>query len=793
VLISFVLHRQRTTRHEKKLQLDERQRCSRRVSTAVVAGRRCLPALCGADAKIAFLSGTQEHDVVCVGWMGASWTLWRAEYLSDNRLHFGFVPVGFPCRSRQRCVGKSLRQCGALRTRQRLLQPPPPLDYTSVAALVHSVKQRTVPGRLETVLQPDARTLYLGLRTLEIPRVWLTLSWHPQLARLTAVPERKGSGNQNDALRYGVPKAFQAESMPYSVSNVLRSREFRDLILCDCRAPLAFERLVEFDLARRPGEEPILRIILELVGTRSNLVVLGGMDRLGGRDSGDILACGYQLAEGKSDRPFRVGDRYVYPATVQASSSRMPSVYRDEEPWRERLVATASGDLIWRGLTRAFVGLSSALAQDMVSSALGSDALERCTEELEASEWHALFSNWLAWLSALERHDFAPHRKVGGALAEKASGRTSYSMVRWPNEAPFVPTDASDLIADLFDRYEVCVYAESMGKRLRRELAPKLKRVRNALAQYTNRLAEAEHADQLRARGDLLMAWQHLWQPGETSLRPPSDAASAFESWKGDGLNAVLEIAPGRTPVEEAQACYQRSRKLRRAVQALAPLEQAARRELEHLEHLEYMISVALDYGQDPDLELLQEVFNELHLAQAPKSGKSVPSKRGSPTRRDAKAKGASNARLLDRCIQLQAATEGSRILCGKSQHQNDYLTFRVATESDLWFHAQGCAGSHCILRMPPGFVASTDDVQLASDVAAYFSKARLQKSVPVVYTQIKYVRRADAPGTVKYANERVIFGEPDRARAFVEERSAIELSSASSSASSAVESGDET
>ena len=48
----------------------------------------------------------------------------------------------------------------------------------------------------------------------------------------------------------------------------------------------------------------------------------------------------------------------------------------------------------------------------------------------------------------------------------------------------------------------------------------------------------------------------------------------------------------------------------------------------------------------------------------------------------------------------------GFDILVGRNNNQNDHLTFKVATDYDLWFHTQEIPGSHVLLRLPAGSVA---------------------------------------------------------------------------------------
>jgi predicted ribosome quality control (RQC) complex YloA/Tae2 family protein len=97
----------------------------------------------------------------------------------------------------------------------------------------------------------------------------------------------------------------------------------------------------------------------------------------------------------------------------------------------------------------------------------------------------------------------------------------------------------------------------------------------------------------------------------------------------------------------------------------------------------------------------------------------------------------------------------------GRNNFQNDRLTFRIATQYDLWFHTQEIPGSHVLLSLEPGAVASDADLQAAANLAAYYSKARLSEQVPVVYTEPKHVYKPKGakPGMAIYKHEQVIWG----------------------------------
>lgn len=113
----------------------------------------------------------------------------------------------------------------------------------------------------------------------------------------------------------------------------------------------------------------------------------------------------------------------------------------------------------------------------------------------------------------------------------------------------------------------------------------------------------------------------------------------------------------------------------------------------------------------------------------------------------------------------------GIELWVGRNNLQNDQLTFRVATDYDLWFHTQEIPGSHAILRLEAGAVASQADLKWTANVVAYYSRARQSYQVPVVYTSPKHVYKPKGaqPGMVIYKHEQVIWGQPQHAKALLE------------------------
>ena len=71
-------------------------------------------------------------------------------------------------------------------------------------------------------------------------------------------------------------------------------------------------------------------------------------------------------------------------------------------------------------------------------------------------------------------------------------------------------------------------------------------------------------------------------------------------------------------------------------------------------------------------------------------------------------------------------SSDGHEIICGRSNIQNDKLTFTVASrKTDWWFHVKGLPGTHVILKpLADEDMPSDSSILEAASLAAFFSKS---------------------------------------------------------------------
>jgi len=106
----------------------------------------------------------------------------------------------------------------------------------------------------------------------------------------------------------------------------------------------------------------------------------------------------------------------------------------------------------------------------------------------------------------------------------------------------------------------------------------------------------------------------------------------------------------------------------------------------------------------------------------------------------------------------------GFTVYAGKNSGNNDLLTMKYAKSNDLWFHARGSSGSHVVLKVGSGDgTPSKKAIHQAAAIAAYYSKMKNAKNVPIAMVEKKFVRKPKGAtaGTVVIEREKVIFVEP--------------------------------
>ena len=103
------------------------------------------------------------------------------------------------------------------------------------------------------------------------------------------------------------------------------------------------------------------------------------------------------------------------------------------------------------------------------------------------------------------------------------------------------------------------------------------------------------------------------------------------------------------------------------------------------------------------------------------------------------------------------------KVIAGKTDSDNDFLSIKIAKQDDYWFHVRGMPGSHVILRAKPDEEPDRETLKQAAAIAAFHSKARKGGVVAVSCTRARFVTKPKGakPGSVHIRKESVLKVRP--------------------------------
>ena len=284
----------------------------------------------------------------------------------------------------------------------------------------------------------------------------------------------------------------------------------------------------------------------------------------------------------------------------------------------------------------------------------------------------------------------------------------------------------------------------SRAEDLRRRTAALRKTVKNALdrterklASQTEELRKTGEREEKRRWGELITA---------NLYRAPKGGAATMtvEDFYQDGAPAVtIPLDPLKTPQQNAAAYFREYTKAKTAEQYLTRLLAENRAAAAYLESV--LDELERVRGEQDIADIRRELTETGYLK----------------AKRGGKEKQRSSAPLRYR------SSGGFEILVGRSNLQNDLLTFKTARKGDLWLHVQKVHGSHVIVRCDG---AAVDDQTLreAASLAVTHSQAAGGGKTAVDHTRVKFVKKTAGalPGMVLYTDYATVVAEADEALA---------------------------
>ncbi len=248
-------------------------------------------------------------------------------------------------------------------------------------------------------------------------------------------------------------------------------------------------------------------------------------------------------------------------------------------------------------------------------------------------------------------------------------------------------------------------------------------------------IAELETADPLEAAGRY-ETFGHLLTGAIGKAESTSGRVTVPNLFEPDTPDVSIAVKPELNLQQNAAWYFSRAARSREKVQATE-----ARRSL-----------------LDARLRSLRLKLDQLEVAQSGEElrqliGKGKQSKEKTPVQ---------GRKQQDRQARFRTVplTADITLYVGKDATNNELLTFGHARPDDIWLHARGASGSHCVLK--GAGMDQMSEIRRAAEIAAWYSAARTSGLVPVIYALKKYVRKArGATGSVIVEREKVLMVRP--------------------------------
>lgn len=579
------------------------------------------------------------------------------------------------------------------------------LDGFSMHPLTRELDTALAGGRIDKITQPNKQSIILSVR-------------QPGQNFLLHI-----SINSQDPSAHLLEKNLENPPEPPVFCMVLRKQIETGRIAKVRQHGLDRLLLIDIDSLAAGGRIVTKTLVLELMGKYSNIilvqdgVIIDALRKIGANSSRVrtvLPGQTYELPPGQEKKDLFTDDS----AAIMAIVRKDPALRLDKA-----LLAACMG---FGPISAKEVCFSAGLAPSMRIEALDEAdfaAVEAALQEIRESALHAGDAS-------------APEDKAVLLLGknQKVLAMAAFPLHYLPEAAVLTfPT-----ISAMLEKADSLLgsYVLPDKDRFRKLVKNEKNRAENKLTKLDEEIAAAENAEEFKVRGDNLMTYQYQFKDREDA------SVTVPNIYSETGETITIPLDQRLTLVENMQACYKKYDKLKRAQELL----QVQRRECEA--NIAYLESIEASLLASSSLAEIAEIHNELiaagYLREKPKKKNNDKPARPFHFR----------------------APDGTDILVGKNNYQNDKLTFKTARYNDTWFHTKDIPGSHVVLQNG-GTEPSEEDILLAASLAAHFSKARGSSKIPVDYTEIRYVKKPSGskPGFVIFTNQKTLYITPDEAK----------------------------
>lgn len=575
------------------------------------------------------------------------------------------------------------------------------LDGITLRSLIHEMKSKLVNGKIDKITQPEKDEIWLTIRN-EKQNHKLLISANSSTPRIHFVNDAKKENPLTAPM-------FLMLLRKHIGNGTIKSVEQRST-----------ERIVEISIDAY-DELRVLKnktLIIELMGKHSNIILVHTEDR---KIIDSIKRVSLNIS---SVREVLPGLTYQYPP----GHKKISPIHRLDEDEFRSLCSNFHSE-IYKLFYMSYEGMSPTISKEICyranveSTEVASSLSEVKTEKL----WGTFFR----MMSRIEQHEYSPcivvQKNPHTILDFSAVLLTHYETMELV-EYQSIHTACEEFYV-LKDKTE---RIQQRTSALRKKIQTRLDTLQHKTEKQNNEISSSMLLDKDKLYGELLTSYIYQIKTGMSEI--------TLENFYSNNEKITIPLDIQKSPSENIQRYFKRYQKSKNRIEELTEQLAIAQKEISYLENVLLSISQIETYDE------ISEIQDEL-------------AKQGY-IRRMGNHK--SKKETISSPMEF-TSSDGTTILVGKNNTQNDRLTLKLSSPNDTWLHTKDIPGSHVIIRAKQQDI-SEKTLYEAAVLAAYYSKGKFSSNVPVDYTERKNVKKPSGakPGMVIYVNNSTIYVTPE-------------------------------
>ncbi len=423
--------------------------------------------------------------------------------------------------------------------------------------------------------------------------------------------------------------------------------------------------------------------------------------------SSKVITLGKQVKENHSRlRPIGTGDLYKSPPPLKGL---VPKLSESFDSWKENICLVPS--TFKNSLKNTYQGISPSLTLQIASNNYTEaiNVINQPVTSIDLNTWEEIYRKWKEWLLDIENNNYS------------LNFNSSTEFVVWGEANITVKNKQIGLGLGIY-------YTNKIIDRKINSIREKLK--------HDLQKSKDDETRKLEEQGLLIKN------------------ISEYITMQTKANNILTLKSPTKKQIIEAQNLFKEAKRKKRSRESILKRVEFHKKKISEIESFELFIdslmyenNVDKKYKLDSIIELQEEVEEYICIK---KNLSKIKSKR--------KKEQAS-------IIKEVKSPSGLKIQIGSNNRQNELISLRKGKKGDLWFHAQETPGSHVVLKSSNGLF-DDKDIELAADLASFFSRARGNKLTPIIMVPIENLQRISGslPGTVSHKGGKVLWGKAERA-----------------------------